>query len=441
MAMTPGAGAPSATTTQGAQAAGGLTGFVFALFFVFGGITSLNDVLIPKLKDLFTLTNGQVLLVQSAFFAAYFLISIPASAIVHRFGYMRAAVVGLVTMTAGCLLFIPAASSSLFVAFLAALFVLASGITIVQVVANPLISMLGKPETASSRLTFAQAFNSLGTTLFPYVGSILILGALATVDPKTLTGAALDAFRAQESRVVVHTYIGIAIALLVAAAAVFSQRNKLKEAPTEKMNVAAAFALLKRPRFGFGTLGIFLYVGAEVTIGSLLVLYLIQSDTLGISQESAGKLVAYYWGGAMVGRFIGSAILRLFSPGKVLASVAGVAIVLLALSAFTVGSLSGYALIAIGLFNSIMFPTIFTLASEGLGRRAADGSGVICMAIVGGAILPPLAGWVSDITSLRTALIVPAIAYALILIFGLFAAKPVAPIEAEQDSATGPAVL
>jgi FHS family L-fucose permease-like MFS transporter len=431
MAMNPGGTIRAPSSPQDGQAAGGLAGFVFALFFVFGGITSLNDVLIPKLKDLFTLSNGEVLLVQSAFFAAYFLISIPASAIVHRIGYMRTAVVGLLTMTAGCLLFIPAASSSLFVAFLAALFVLASGITIVQVVANPLISMLGRSETASSRLTFAQAFNSLGTTIFPYVGSILILGALASVDPKTLTGAALDAFRAQEARVVVHTYIGIAIALLVVALAVFSQRNKLKEAPAEKMNIAAAFGLLRRPRFGFGALGIFLYVGAEVTVGSLLVLYLIQPDTLNIAQESAGKLVAWYWGGAMVGRFIGSALLRMFVPGKVLACVAAVAILLLGLSAFTTGTLSGWALIAVGLFNSIMFPTIFSLASEGLGRRAADGSGVICMAIVGGAILPPLAGWLSDATSLRTALIVPAIAYGLILLFGLFATKPVAPVAAE----------
>ncbi len=431
MAMNPGAVRRDPPLPQDGQPAGGLAGFVFALFFVFGGITSLNDVLIPKLKDLFTLSNGEVLLVQSAFFAAYFLISIPASAIVHRIGYMRAAVVGLLTMTAGCLLFIPAASSSLFAAFLAALFVLASGITIVQVVANPLISMLGRPETASSRLTFAQAFNSLGTTLFPYVGSILILGALASVDPKTLTGATLDAFRAQEARVVVHTYIGIAIALLVVALAVFSQRNKLKEAPAEKMNIAAAFGLLRRPRFGCGALGIFLYVGAEVTVGSLLVLYLIQPDTLNVAQESAGKLVAWYWGGAMVGRFIGSAVLRMFVPGKVLACVAAVAILLLGLSAFTTGMLSGWALIAVGLFNSIMFPTIFSLASEGLGRRAADGSGVICMAIVGGAILPPLAGWLSDATSLRTALIVPAIAYGLILLFGLFATKPVAPVAAE----------
>ncbi|CAN5403219.1 L-fucose:H+ symporter permease [soil metagenome] len=420
----------AARREQGAPAAKGLAGFVFALFFVFGGITSLNDVLIPKLKDLFALSNGQVLLVQSAFFAAYFLISIPASAIVHRIGYMRTAVVGLLTMAAGCLLFIPAASSSLFIAFLAALFVLASGITIVQVVANPLISMLGRPETASSHLTFAHAFNSLGTTLFPYVGSILILGSLATIDPATLTGAALDAFRAAESRVVVNTYIGISVALLIVAFAVWSQRNNLKEVQTEKLQLWTAFGLLRRPRFGFGALGIFLYVGAEVTIGSLMVLYLIQTDTLGVTQESAGKLVAWYWGGAMLGRFIGSAVLRLFSPGKVLGGVAGVAIALLVLSASTTGAISGWSLIAIGLFNAIMFPTIFTLASEGLGHRAAEGSGVICMAIVGGAILPPLAGWISDVSSLRTALIVPAIAYLLIMLFGLYATRPIAPLGA-----------
>lgn len=413
---------------RGADAAG-LAGFVFALFFVFGGITSLNDVLIPKLKDLFTLSNAQVLLVQSAFFAAYFLISIPASALVHRFGYMRTAVIGLLFMTAGCLLFIPAAGSGLFGAFLFALFVLASGITIVQVVANPLISLLGRPETASSRLTFAQAFNSLGTTVFPYVGSILILGGIATIDPATLTGDALTAFRAEEARVVVHTYMGLAAALVIVALAVWFQRRKLREERAAKMNVAAAFGLLSRRRFAFGTLGIFLYVGAEVTIGSLMVLYLVQPDTLALDQESAGKLVAYYWGGAMVGRFIGSAVLRYSSPGRTLACVAGGAIALLVISASTTGTVSGWSLIAIGLCNAIMFPTIFSLACEGLGRRSADGSGVICMAIVGGAILPPIAGWVSDIATLRAALIVPALAYGLILLFGLFAVRPVAPIE------------
>ena len=407
----------------GENAPADLRWFVFALFFIFGGITSLNDVLIPKLKDLFVLSNAQVLLVQSAFFAAYFLVSIPASMIVKRAGYMRTAVVGLLAMTAGCLMFIPAASSGVFGAFLLALFVLASGITIVQVVANPLISMLGAPETASSRLTFAQAFNSLGTTVFPYVGSILILGTLASIDPSTLSGPALDAFRAEESRVVVHTYIGLAIALVIVAGAVWWRRNRLREETADAIDVGAAFGLLRRPRFAFGTLGIFLYVGAEVTIGSLMVLYLAQADTLAIGHESAGKLVAWYWGGAMVGRFIGAALLRLFAPGKVLAFVASMAILLLALSASTAGTVSGWSLIAVGLFNPIMFPTIFSLGCEGLGRRAADGSGVICMAIVGGAILPPIAGWVSDVATLRAALIVPAIGYVGIVAFALFCAR------------------
>src|SRR5271167_1390937 len=182
--------------------------FVYALFFAFGGITSLNDVIIPKLKALFTLTYGEVMLVQSAFFAAYFVISIPAAALVRRIGYMRSAVVGLLTMTLGCLLFIPASSHGLFGLFLLALFVLASGITTVHVVANPLISMLGPARTASSRLTFAQAFNSLGTTIFPYVGSILILGSLATVDPTMLSGAALGGFRTAASQVIVRSYAG-----------------------------------------------------------------------------------------------------------------------------------------------------------------------------------------------------------------------------------------
>ena len=206
-------GASATANTQVAS----LRIFVFALFFTFGGITSLNDVIIPKLKDLFTLSYAQAMLVQSAFFAAYFIVSLPAAAIVQRIGYMRTAVVGLLTMTAGCLLFIPASSSGMFITFLLALFVLAAGITIVQVVANPLISMLGAPATASSRLTFAQAFNSLGTTVFPYVGAILILGSLAHVDQATLSADALAAYRAAESQVVVHTYLGLAIALAIVA--------------------------------------------------------------------------------------------------------------------------------------------------------------------------------------------------------------------------------
>jgi FHS family L-fucose permease-like MFS transporter len=405
-----------------------LQAFVFVLFFAFGGITSLNDVLIPKLKELFTLTYGEVMLVQFAFFAAYFIVSIPAAALVRRIGYMRSAVVGLLTMTLGCLLFIPASAQGLFGLFLIALFVLASGITTVQVVANPLISMLGPAATTSSRLTFAQAFNSLGTTVFPYVGSILILGSLAKVDPKTLSGAALDHFRSVETQVIVHTYIGLAVALAIIATVVWLRRKALVEGPQTHTPILRAFNLLTRPRFAFGTLCIFLYVGGEVAIGSMIVNYLMQPNTLGLASVDAGKHIQFYWGGAMVGRFIGSYVLRLFSPATVLACVAGAVIALLLISANTTGAISGWSLLSIGLFNSIMFPTIFTLANEGLGKRAAEGSGVICMAIVGGAIVPLVTGNAADFWGLKQALIVPAACYAGILLFGWFARRPVQPV-------------
>lgn len=398
--------------------------FVFALFFVFGGITSLNDVIIPKLKGLFTLSYAEAMLVQSAFFAAYFVVSIPAAVIVERLGYMRTAVIGLLTMTVGCLLFVPASSSGLFAVFLMALFVLASGITIVQVVANPLISLLGAPHTAHSRLTFAQAFNSLGTTVFPYVGSILILGSLATIDPKTLTGAALDAFRSKETHVIVSTYVGLAIALCVVAALVWQQRNSLVHKQIKDVNWLHAFGLLRLPRFAFGALCIFVYVGAEVSIGSIIVNYLVQTDVMGLGEQAAGKHVPFYWGGAMVGRFIGAYLLRVFSPGKVLACAATVVVLLLLISSNTTGAISGWALLAIGLFNSIMFPTIFSLASEGLGDRAPEGSGVICVAIVGGAIVPLLTGHVADLTNLKFALAVPGLCYAIILSYGIYARRP-----------------
>ena len=398
--------------------------FLFALCFIFGGITSLNDVVIPKLKALFTLSYAEAMLVQSAFFAAYLLISLPAAAIVRRVGYLKAATIGLVTMAIGCLLFVPASSFGLFATFLLAIFVLASGITIVQVVANPLISMLGPPATAHSRLTFAQAFNSLGTTIFPYVGSILILQSLQAHDPPTLTGAALGAFRVQESQVIVLTYLGLAVVLLAVSAAVWVRRNRLQAHPVAQTPIWYAFELLRQPRFGFGTLGIFLYVGAEVAIGSVIVNFLMQPDVLGISARAAGERVPFYWGGAMIGRFVGAYLLRIYSPGKVLASAAAVVILLLGIASTSTGALTGGALLAIGLFNSIMFPTIFTLALEGLGSRAHEGSGIICIAIVGGAIVPLITGHVADVASLKVALAVPAACYAGILAFGIYARRP-----------------
>ena len=414
----------------------GLQLFVFALFFIFGGITSLNDVIIPKLKELFTLSYFQALLVQSAFFAAYFVVGIPGAALVKKLGYMRSAVAGLLTMMAGCLMFIPASQTAVYGVFLLALFVLASGVVIVQVVSNPLISLLGPSATVSSRLTFAQAFNSLGTTIFPIVGTVLILGSLANVSAAELSGAALDAYRTAETRTIVNTYLGLAAALAVVAGVVWLFRNALKDEVHEAGSMFGGFSLLNRPRFSFGALCIFLYVGAEVAIGSIVINYLLQDSVMadggpltsfinrlfGFDPGAIEWMIGLYWGGAMVGRFIGSAALRAFSPGKILAVNALGAITLMAISANTTGELAGYSLLAMGLMNSIMFPTIFTLACEGLGARAADGSGIINVAIVGGAIVPPLTGLVADATgSLALAFIIPALCYAVIAAFGLYA--------------------
>jgi MFS transporter, FHS family, L-fucose permease len=402
----------------------GLQLFVFALFFIFGGITSLNDVIIPKLKELFTLSFFQAMLVQSAFFAAYFIIGLPGAALVKRLGYMRSAVAGLLTMTTGCLLFIPASQTAVYGVFLLALFVLASGVVIVQVVSNPLISLLGPAKTAHSRLTFAQAFNSLGTTVFPWVGSALILGGLAGVSATDLSGAALDAYRRAETQVIVNTYLGLAAALAVVAGVVWLFRNALKDERHEPGSMFGGFNLLQRPRFGIGALCIFLYVGAEVAVGSLIVNYLQLPQVMGLSQSAAGAMLFYYWGGAMVGRFIGSAALRIVRPGMLLGFNATAVVALILISANTSGATSGYAILAIGLMNSIMFPTIFALACEGLGSRAADGSGLINVAIVGGAIVPPLTGLAADrFGSLQLSLAIPAFCYLVIAGYGLYAAR------------------
>lgn len=381
--------------------------FVFALFFLFGGITSLNDVLIPRLKTFFSLDYFEAMLVQTAFFLAYFLVSLPAARVVQRFGYMKTAAFGLVTMAAGCLLFFPAALSHSYPAFLGALFVLAAGITTVQVVANPLISLLGPAPTAHSRLTFAQAFNSLGTTIFPYVGTLLILDGLA--------GDALA---------VPHTYMGLALVILGLAGLVWMRRNRLPHQEPEVLPpLRQSFDLLRQTRFAWGAACIFLYVGAEVAIGSIIVAWLMQADVAGLAEGEAGRLISLYWGGAMVGRFIGAGLLRIISPGRVLAGAATLALVLLTIAATQAGPVAGWALLAVGLANSIMFPTIFTLASEDLGARAPEGSGLICVAIVGGAVVPPLLGLVADAAGLRPSLLVPAACYLVIAAFGLAAAR------------------
>ena len=404
----------------------GLQYFVFGLFFIFGGITSLNDVIIPKLKELFTLSWTEAMLVQFCFFAAYAIIGIPGAKLVKKLGYMRGAVAGLLTMMVGCLLFIPASQTATYGIFLFALFVLASGVVIVQVVANPLISLLGPPKTTHSRLTFAQAFNSLGTTIFPIVGAAIILGSLATMSADQLSGQALVEYRQAESEAIWKGYLGLAVMIAIVAGVVFMFRNRLQGEKHQASEGLAGLDLLKRSRFGYGALCIFLYVGAEVSIGSVIINYLSTERVLGEPENVIGWMIGLYWGGAMVGRFIGSYFLRVFSPGKILAFNSAGAILLIIISTMTSGEVAAYSLLAVGLMNSIMFPTIFSLACEKLGPRAADGSGIINVAICGGAIVPLLYGVVADATGgdLAAAMIIPIVCYAIIAGFGGFARKP-----------------
>lgn len=397
---------------------------VVALFFIWGGLTSLNDVLIPKLKGLFSLSYTEAMLTQFAFFMAYFIVSLPAGNLIARVGYLKGIVIGLGTMAVGCLMFIPASASGVYATFLAALFVLAAGITMLQVAANPLIANMGTAATASSRLTLAQAFNSLGTTVFPPVGGAIILGSLAKVDPATLEVAERAAFLTRESAVIGNAYLGIAAILGVVAAFFWMKRAQLPVHRGETTSFAGSFSLLGRPRLGGGVASIFLYVGAEVSIGSMLINYLAQPKIMGVTEQTAASFIALYWGGAMVGRFIGSAVLRMISPGLVLAAFCLGAAGLATLSGLSSGAFAGYALLAVGLMNSIMFPTIFSLGVEGLGERAPQGSGLLCMGIVGGAIIPLLFGVVADTSTLAGALVVPIACYLLIALYGWSARRP-----------------
>ncbi|MDO6413060.1 sugar MFS transporter [Sphingomonas sp. BIUV-7] len=393
---------------------------VIALFFIWGGATSLNDILIPKLKGLYALSYLEVMLTQFAFFTAYFIVSIPAGNLITRIGYLKGIVVGLVVTAAGALLFWPAAGSGIYASFLGALFVLAAGITILQVAANPFIASLGDERTASSRLTFAQAFNSLGTTVWPYVGSNIILaGTVGAVDPTTLSAAALPAYRVQESAIIAHVYVGIAIVLAVIALIFWLRRNAVGNERPVAVGFFDSLGLLREKRILFGVVALFCYVGAEVSIGSLMVNYLGQKDVMGLDPRAAGERLSLYWGGAMIGRFVGAVLLRRFEPGKLLATFCVATIALVLISMLSSGAIAGWSLLAVGLFNSIMFPTIFSLALEGQGKRTAEASGLLCMAIVGGAILPLVSGGIADVTSIATALVIPIICYVVIGIFGV----------------------
>jgi len=402
---------------------------VTSLFFMWGFVTVLNDVLVPHLKSIFDLQYAKASLIQFAFFLAYFLFSLPAAKLIDRVGYKRTMVIGVVVMGIGALLFIPAAAVPSYALFLGALMVLAGGITALQVAANPYVAVLGPPETASSRLNLAQAFNSLGTAIAPYLGGYLILSATSkSIDTvRQMSPEVLQAYRVQEASSVKLPYliIGLALILLGAAISMF----KLPPTPQAELHEHDGSAIKNLWRFRqlvLGTVGIFVYVGAEVSIGSFLINYFSQANIGNITEQAAAKYVSLYWLGAMIGRFIGSAVLQKVRTGTVLGIAAIVAFVLVCTSLLSMGHLAMGSIILVGLFNSVMFPSIFTLGIAGLGPLTGDGSGLLVMAIVGGAVIPLAMGFLADHIGLHHAFILPAICYLYIMYYAFRGSRPTA---------------
>ncbi len=369
------------------------------LFFMMGFITCMNDILIPHLKDIFDLTYVQAMLIQFCFFTAYAIMSIPMGYLVGKIGYKNGVISGFVLTAIGCLLFYPAAGSHSYATFLGALFILASGVTLLQVAGNPYVTLLSKPGKESATLTLVQAFNSLGTTIAPQIGAFLILAdATQTVS------------KAEQISSVQIPYLGLAGLLIILAVFVKMIRlpdaRKIAEEESEH-NHDGKHSVWQYRHLVFGAAGIFCYVGAEVSIGSLLVSVL--GYLKGLDHASAAKYLSFYWGGAMVGRFLGSAIMAKIAPNRYLAFNATAAVALLGV-AMLAGKASAdiamWALLAIGFFNSIMFPTIFSLATKGLGRFTSSASGVLCTAIVGGAVVPVVQGWAADTQGLMISFVV-----------------------------------
>ena len=415
---------------------------------MWGFITVLVDSLIPRLKEIFELSYFEAGLVQFAFFMAYGLLSIPSGFILARIGYKKGMLLGLATMGIGCLLFWPAAQLRVFEIFLLGYFVLAGGMTILQVAANPYVSVLGEERTASSRLNLSQAFNSVGTTIAPVIGAMFILSdnIYTGTEISGLTEAEKLSYYASEASAVQGPFVVLALCLLALAGLVAIA--KLPKVLDTK-HAGSYMEALKNKRLLMGAVGIFVYVGAEVAIGSYLVSYFldmnmavaikdssflsgISKSVLNTNDLSAidakgivGAFVMFYWGGAMIGRFVGAYLTSVLSPGKVLGGFATGALIMLAISMSTTGLAAMVSILAVGLFNSIMFPTIFTVAIADLGELKPQGSGILCTAIVGGAIIPPLYGYLTDLAGFKMAMILILACYAYILYYGIGAKKKV----------------
>ncbi len=398
---------------------------ITSLFFMWGLITVLVDSLIPRLKEIFELSYFQAGLVQFAFFAAYGIISIPAGSLLHKIGYKKGIMLGLAILGLGCLLFYPAASYRWFWLFMVGYFTLAAGMTILQVAANPFVTALGPEDTASSRLNLSQAFNSLGTAIAPALGAVFILSdnIKSSDEIQLLNKSAKNLYYASEATAVQRPFILLAGSLFILAFIVYLAKLPKILDTTSHTNYRKA---LQHSRLKWGALAIFLYVGAEVAIGSYLVNYFLDMNLAEVIRNNefmnriaravhgvdlssvdnkgiVATFVIFYWSGAMVGRFIGAYLTKIFAPQKILSLFALGAIAMIIVSMSTSGLVALWSILAVGLFNSIMFPTLFSLAIEGLGDLKPQGSGILCTAIVGGAFIPPLYGFFTDISGFKTA--------------------------------------
>jgi FHS family L-fucose permease-like MFS transporter len=413
------------------------------LFFMWGFLTCLNDILIPHLKGIFELNYAQAMLVQFCFFSSYFIFALPAGKLVEWRGYKGTMVIGLLVMAAGAFLFLPASAAASFGLFLSALVILAAGITTLQVAANPYVAHLGPPETSAARLNLSQAFNSFGTFVAPFFGSMFILASAPMAQEKlrTLSATALQAYRTEQASSVRLPYLGIGLTLVLLAIAFAVLKMPTMDftrdiRPGELDTSATGDSIWRHPVLLAGAVAIFVYVGAEVSIGSFLVNYFGLPDIAALPERVAARYVSLYWGGAMVGRFVGSWLLTKFRTSVVLGTAAVVACCLVVTSIITHGHTAMWAIIAVGLFNSVMFPSIFTVGLTGLGPLTSKGSSLMVAAIVGGALIPLAEGHLADKIGVQHAFMIPAVCYVYISLFGYMggrhAEREIAEIEAAQ---------
>ena len=408
-----------------------------ALFFMVGFLTCLNDVISPHLKSIFALNYSEVQSIPFFFFSSYFVFSYPGGKLVETYGYKKSMVAGLLVMALGAIAFLPAAHYALFPLFLAALVILAAGMTIVQVAINPYVTVIGPAATAASRLNLAQAFNSVGTFIAPFIGTALILkhaqAPLTAAQLRSMSEVQQQLYRAQQASTVRFPYLLIALALGLLALALALIKLKTTTGVSQHTQdfrpgafaeaLARPDSIWRHPWLLFGAVGIFTYVGAEVSIGNLLVSYMGLPQIANLREAVAGYFLMVYWGGAMVGRFIGSAILQKVRTGYLLSVCAVGAFVLVLVTLFTTGHTAMGAVLAVGLCNSIMFPSIFTLGIQDLGPLTSKGSSLLIAAILGGAIVPKIQGMVADHIGLQPSFIVPAICYVYIAAYGLGAIR------------------